>query len=151
MKDDYVKHLEMIQGVVDRLAENSFRYKGWCITLVSALRALAAKDLHPGYALIGMLPAACFWWLDAYYLCQERLFRRLFERVRVKGLAPDAPPTDFSMETAAPPCDNTEARKYDLVGVAFSKTVAWLYIPLLLTLVAVAVIVWAVRPASAPH
>jgi hypothetical protein len=46
MTDNYIKHLEMIQGVVDRLAENSFKYKGWCITLVSALLALAAKDLH---------------------------------------------------------------------------------------------------------
>jgi hypothetical protein len=89
--------------------------------------------------------------MDAYYLCQERLFRRLFDRVRVKGVAPDAPPPDFSMETAAPPCDDAEAQKYRLVGVACSETVAWLYIPLLLTLVVVAIIVWTVRPVAPPH
>ncbi len=37
-----LKHLEMIQGVVNRMASNSFQLKGWSVVLVSALFALAA-------------------------------------------------------------------------------------------------------------
>ena len=77
-----VKHLEMIQAVVSRLAGNSFSIKGWSITLVSALFALAAKDANKTYAFLALLPALCFWGLDAYYLRQERLFRKLYEALR---------------------------------------------------------------------
>ena len=38
------KHLEFIQSVIARMNSNSFLIKGWSITLVSALFALAAKD-----------------------------------------------------------------------------------------------------------
>ena len=146
MNSDYIQHLKMIERVVTRLADNSFRYKGWSITLVSVLLALAAKDMQPGYALVGVLPAICFWWLDSYFLRQERLYRRLFEKVRANGIGPGAPPTDFSMKTIAPAPTDADASNYTLSGVAFSKTIAWLHIPLVLALIAVAVIVWIVGP-----
>ena len=34
------KHLEFIQGVVNRLASDSFRLKGWAVVLVAALFVL---------------------------------------------------------------------------------------------------------------
>jgi hypothetical protein len=37
-------HLEMIQGVANRLSHNSFLLKGWCVVLVSGLFALSAGD-----------------------------------------------------------------------------------------------------------
>lgn len=33
------KHLALVQGVINRLAGNSFSLKGWSVTLVSALLA----------------------------------------------------------------------------------------------------------------
>ena len=39
-----LKHLEMIQGVINRLAANSFMLKGWSVFLISALFVLAARD-----------------------------------------------------------------------------------------------------------
>ena len=42
--DKKIKHLEMIQGVINRMASNSFLLKGWTVVLVSALFALAAND-----------------------------------------------------------------------------------------------------------
>ena len=39
-----IKHLELIQGVVDRLANNSFAFKAWAIVLVAAVFAFAAGD-----------------------------------------------------------------------------------------------------------
>ena len=82
MAEQRIKHLEMIQSVVSRLASNSFALKGWSITVVSALLALAAKDANERYALLALFPVACFWGLDAYYLWQERLFRALYAAVR---------------------------------------------------------------------
>ena len=41
---DKQAHLEMIQGIVNRLSHNSFLLKGWSVVLVSAMFALAAKD-----------------------------------------------------------------------------------------------------------
>ena len=34
------KHLEFVLGIVNRLASDSFRVKGWCVVLVAALITL---------------------------------------------------------------------------------------------------------------
>ncbi|WP_445356220.1 hypothetical protein ACJJI5_10425 [Microbulbifer sp. EKSA008] len=76
-------HLEMIQGVVNRLSHNSFLLKGWAVVLVSALFALAAKDKNNLFIILAYFPAVSFWCLDGYFLWQERLFRKLYDHVRV--------------------------------------------------------------------
>jgi hypothetical protein len=90
-----IKHLEFIQCVVNRMATNSFLIKGWSITLVSALFALAAKDANRRYVIIAYFSVPVFWILDGYYLWQERLFRALYDRVRVKQEGE----IDFGMDT----------------------------------------------------
>ena len=44
-----MKHLEFIQNVITRMNSNSFLIKGWAITLVSALFALAANGSNIHY------------------------------------------------------------------------------------------------------
>ena len=47
------------------------------------------------FVYLTCFPVVIFWVLDAYFLRQERLFRRLYDRVRgAKG-----EPVDFSMDT----------------------------------------------------
>jgi hypothetical protein len=77
MSDEEAKraHLEMIQGVVNRLSNNSFLLKGWSVLLVSGLFALAAKDAKALFVYIAYFPCCVFWGLDGYFLWQERLFR----------------------------------------------------------------------------
>lgn len=89
-------HLEMIQGVINRLSHNSFLLKGWSVILVSAMFALAAKDTKPVFIYLAYFPAISFWGLDGYFLHQERLFRALFDHVR----ALDKDKVDFSMNTS---------------------------------------------------
>lgn len=49
METRHLEDLKMIQAVITRLATNSFQWKGWAITLVSALGAVAGwKDQLPG-------------------------------------------------------------------------------------------------------
>jgi hypothetical protein len=80
--DQRVKHLELVQAVITRLGQNSFAVRGWSVTLVSVLFALiASKDAPPPAALIALVPTVVFWGLDAYYLRQERLFRKLYGAV----------------------------------------------------------------------
>jgi hypothetical protein len=40
--DAQIAHLQMIQAVITRMGSNSFLLKGWSVTLVAALFALAA-------------------------------------------------------------------------------------------------------------
>lgn len=91
-----LKHLELIQGVINRMAANSFRLKEWSVVLVSAILFLAAREDSGEVALIGLLPVLVFWGLDAYFLRQERLYRALYDHVRM--LEPHE--IDFSMKTA---------------------------------------------------
>ena len=87
-----LKHLEMIQGVINRLASNSFRMKGWSVVLVAALLALGARNGSFEMVLVPCVPVLVFWGLDGYYLSQERLFRALYDGVRVRD------EIDFSMD-----------------------------------------------------
>ena len=90
-----LKHLEFIQSVVNRMASNSFLLKGWGVTLVAALFALAAKDSDKTYIVVAYFPVIVFWILDAYFLSQERRFRNLYDGVRAKK----EDEIDFSMDT----------------------------------------------------
>ncbi len=92
-----LKHLELIQGVIDRMGSNSFRLKGWAVVLVSALLILVAREDAGEAAFIGLVPVVVFWGLDAYFLRQERLYRALYDHVRV--MEPEA--IDFSMDTTS--------------------------------------------------
>lgn len=91
--DKKLKHLEMIQGVINRMAHNSFLLKGWSVLLVSALFALSAKEKNAYLVPLAYFPALAFWVLDGYFLWQERLFRKLYDHVRVL----DDGDVDFSM------------------------------------------------------
>ncbi len=47
------KHVEVIQAVITRMAENSRSCKVWCVTLVAASLVLVARTGEPRHALIG--------------------------------------------------------------------------------------------------
>ena len=70
-----IKHLEMIQSIISRMSQNSFSLKGWTITLVAGIFALAAKDANLSFFLISYVPIILFWFLDSYYLQMERKYR----------------------------------------------------------------------------
>ena len=87
-------HLEMIQGIVGRMSHNSFLLKGWTVILVSALFALAAENKNIVFIIIAYLPCISLWHLDAYFLWKERLFRALYNHVRLMNEGD----IDYSME-----------------------------------------------------
>jgi len=78
-----IQHCDFIQRIVTRLAQNSFSIKGWTILIMTAVFALASGMHKPEFVLIAVFPVGMFWVLDGYYLWQERLFRALYEHVRL--------------------------------------------------------------------
>ncbi|MCB0522494.1 MAG: hypothetical protein H6577_10545 [Lewinellaceae bacterium] len=79
------KELEFIQAVILRMANNSFLVKGWAMTLMAGLIALGKDvlfDENQGnvYLIVIIALVIPFWWLDAFYLRQERIFRKIYER-----------------------------------------------------------------------
>ncbi len=77
-KDYLLKEVVVIQDTIRRMSGNTFLIKGWTITLVTA--ALLVKGSRSG-AVVAFVPILLFWYLDAYYLRQERRYRRLYEWV----------------------------------------------------------------------
>ncbi len=71
------KRAEILQGIITRMAQNSFTIKGWAVTVIVALLAFANKDTERYFALLAFYPSVAFWGLDAYYLMVERQFRAL--------------------------------------------------------------------------
>ncbi len=119
-------HLQMIQGVISRMASNSFSLKTLSVTFTAAVLAYlgavaTASRLVPVAAGLGVI---IFWWLDAQYLRLEKLFRALYDCVREKQT------TDYSMDTK--PFNRSIRPTW---CVAFSWSVVWLYLLLLVVLV----------------
>lgn len=88
-----LKHLDLVQGVITRLASNSFALKRWCVLMVSAVLVLISRDPRPGYALVAAVAVAMFWTLDSWFLGTERLYRNLYNDVRQRSPAA----IDFSL------------------------------------------------------
>ncbi|MFP6298688.1 hypothetical protein ACR9L4_07420 [Helicobacter pylori] len=75
-----IEELKILQGVINRMAQNSLECKKWTLVLavgVLSLKIEAISHLY-GLCVLGVL-LACFYLLDAYYLTQERLFREQYQ------------------------------------------------------------------------
>ena len=79
---DKQKHLEMIQGVINRFSTNSFLLKGWNVTLLSALFALSIRNCDFNLVYFAYIPTIILWGLDGFFVWQEKLFRKLYDCVR---------------------------------------------------------------------
>ena len=123
-----LKHLEMLQDIINRMAKNSFLLKGWNVVLVSAIIALAASESKSQLVYLAYLPTAVFWLLDGYFLRHERLFRKLYDKVRLMG----EDDIDFSMNTSP-----VEAEVASWLKVTLSRTLGLFHGAILLTITAV--------------
>jgi hypothetical protein len=94
MNTDELKYLDILQSAIARMAANSFQLKGWSVALGTVIIGLTAKDAQAQLAVLTLLPALVFCYLDAYYLGLERGFRDLYERYTKN----DDPPGLFSMQ-----------------------------------------------------
>lgn len=67
-------HMAMLQGIINRMANNSANCKTWTVTIVAAMLVLLVdKNLNIPNAWICFIPIVLFYLLDCYYLGLERL------------------------------------------------------------------------------
>ena len=118
-KEQIVKHLEMIQGVINRLGHDSFLVKGWSMAILTAgIIFIARSEVQSEYIVLAFLiPVVGFWILDGYFLWQERLFRKVYDDIREQET------TDFSMN----PMRHVNKPKCSWKASTFSVTLSIFY------------------------
>lgn len=72
-------YLNMIQGIINRMAGNSALMKGFAATVFAALLAVAKEEWY--YTGLSILPLLGFVILDVYYLRLEKKYRNLYALV----------------------------------------------------------------------
>lgn len=127
--DAKLKHLEFIQNVITRMNSNSFMIKGWTITLVSAIFALAVDKSHHNIIWAILIVIPIFWFLDGYFLSMERQYRKLYDAVTKKE------ETDFSMNASM------YKENCSWLDSTFSNTIFLLYGSLLILTLLVAYLI----------
>jgi hypothetical protein len=118
--EEKLKHLEFIQNIITRMNTNSFQIKGMTITIVAAFLAIYTTTTNYAFIFLGMPTSILFWFLDSYYLQQERKFRGIYNNIA--GIKNDIEIKSFEM-----PIQKMIGGQYNFCCVFFSKTIAWFY------------------------
>jgi len=92
--EEKMRHLEMIEGIIERMGNNCFQLKGWAVALVSAICAFVVGKTNKMYFLIAYIPIVLCLSLDAFYLYIERKYRVLYRETACK----DNSEIDFLMD-----------------------------------------------------
>lgn len=74
-------HVNLLQSIINRLANNSASCKTWCLTLVGALVSLAGATRVPGIVTFALVPVVIFGFVDTMYLSQENAYRDLYNEI----------------------------------------------------------------------
>lgn len=80
--DNKIRHLEMIQGVINRIAGHKPQFKGWFITLIVAINILDTSNFVKNQITLMLIISISFLCISSYYLYLERLYINLFNDVR---------------------------------------------------------------------
>jgi hypothetical protein len=107
---------------------NSFQIKGWTVTIAAALLAIYASTKNNHFILVGIFPTIIFWFLDTYYLTQERRFRGLYNDVA--GISNE--PKELKPFEMRP--DLYTKGKYSYWNVFISITIIKMYLALIIIL-----------------
>jgi len=118
LKEYMLKEIDIIQDIIKRMAFNSFMIKGWAITLVVV--TLLLKGTEKSQVWIAFIPLVVFWFLDAYFLRQERMYRILYDwvinnRLKTEEYLFDIKTRRFENEVQSIP------------RIMFSITLGWFY------------------------
>lgn len=70
--------LSTIQNITKRMATNSLIIKGWAVVVVGIILLLSSTEYQ---ALIAVFALLVFWYLDAYFLQQKKMYRALYKEI----------------------------------------------------------------------
>jgi hypothetical protein len=125
-------YLNILHGIITRIATNSANCKTWCVSLVSAILVVIADKNKPNYAWITLIPIVLFFLLDSYYLGKERSFREIYNSF-VKDLHSGEVATDKLFVLKLP-------KGINVVNLLFSSSLSFSVYPFYLTLVLTVII-----------
>lgn len=123
MTTNQVKHLEMIQDIVDRMNRNSFQIKAVVAVILAGLMAMYARIEKTEVLFIGIAPVVLLWILDSFYLQTERKFLALYKEI-VKN------PTDTKYVEFDMPIGNYNTTYYSLISAMFYSINCLIYLTL---------------------
>lgn len=113
----FIEELKIIQDIIKRMAFNSFMIKGWALTLIVATLLLKGSESK---VLIAFIPLIVFWFLDAYFIWQEKMYRELYKWVVENRIKTDEYLFDMNAYRFK---DNVQPR----LKIMFSITLGWFY------------------------
>lgn len=116
-KKDFLKEIDLIQAVVTRMANTSFLIKGWTVTMMTFI---FATKCEPKALPLVFVPILLFWVLDAYFLQQERLYRKLYQWVVENRMFSEN--YLFSLSTA-----RVQDQNRPIIRIMFSTTLGVFY------------------------
>lgn len=137
MEEEKRQHLEFIQNIITRMNTNSFQIKGLAITIATALMAIYASTPRVIFIFLGIPPTLLFWFLDSYYLQQERKFRGVYNDVTELKDIIKVRPYEMPIHRYTKEKD----KQFSYCNAFFSKTIMWIYLSLLVFLITIGVLI----------
>ena len=131
MTDEKIKHLEFIQNIITRMNTNSFQIKGWNTTIVAAFLAVYASTKNEAFLLCAIMPSIVLWFLDTYYLQQERKFRGLYKDVAGISNKNSIKPFEMRPDLYTKKVD----KQYSFRNVFWSETIWKFYLPIIILII----------------
>jgi hypothetical protein len=135
------KEIDLVQKIIDRVANNSFLIKGWATTLIVASLLLSGTSY---YHFAAFLPWLVFWYLDAFFLHTEKLYRALYNWLVENRPKSNEFPLDLDPESLKKRFPEVKTTK----RLMFSKTLLAFY-GLLFVIILVVIIVDLILPQKA--
>lgn len=125
------KEIDLVQNCISRMANNSFLLKGWAVSLVAVILAIIHEKINPiQISIILASIILCFWYLDAFFLRSEKMYRELYKWIIIER-------SKKNYEKLYD-LDAKRFEKYvdSIIGVMLSKTLRWFYgIPFIISII----------------
>jgi hypothetical protein len=74
-----IKHMELYQSIITRLAGNSAGCKNFAIPLITAILGFIVLEKQVALIWLSILPILLFYFVDCYYLVLENQFRDSYD------------------------------------------------------------------------
>lgn len=137
-KEVLLKEIDLIQSCINRMANNSFLVKGWLISIIAVSFALFPEDINIcAPCIISALITVVFWYLDAFFLKTEKLYRWKYNWVIANRLSCNEYFYDlnpYNTNTWLDNNGNCPKDKLCIISVMFSKTLWPLYLSILVVI-----------------
>lgn len=82
------KEIDLVQEIIKRQSQNSFQIKSWLMAILTAIIVIGKDSILMNQStkinaialnVFLFLPIFCFWYLDAFFLSKERLYREVYK------------------------------------------------------------------------